>query len=355
MGATMDISTWSAERLAGQRLMAGFDGTRLNAGIKRLIAEQSVGGLILFKRNVQSPAQLADLSHSAQALARDCGQPPLFIAIDQEGGRVARLGPPFTQFPRIPPVANAAEAALFAQITAAELSSAGINMNLAPALDVAPQGFASAMAERSFGPDPEHVARLGAIIINGLQSRCILAVAKHFPGIGRTTLDSHLDLPVTDADLASFESCDFIPFHSALATALAGVMLSHIIYSRLDPDWPASLSPPIVRGLLRNRLGFNGITLTDDLEMGAVARHCAFKTAIRQALRADIDMVLICHSAEKIALAHALMTRKIGKSEKLRRRGEQSANRILALKTDYRLRENTSSSDPPRCPEASRW
>jgi beta-N-acetylhexosaminidase len=351
----MEIASWSAEKLAGQRLMAGFEGTRLNAVLKRLILDQRVGGLILFKRNVESPAQLRELCRSAQAFAQDTGQPPLFIAIDQEGGRVARLGPPFTQFPKTPPAANAEEAARFAAVSAAELTFAGINMNLVPVLDVAPEGFASIMAGRSFGPDPEHVARLGAVIINGLQSRRILAVAKHFPGIGRTTLDSHLDLPVMDADLPSFERCDWIPFRAAIAAGVAGVMLSHVVYQRLDPDWPASLSLRIVRGLLRNRLGFNGITLTDDLEMGAIRRRCALKTAVRQALRADVDQVLICHSAEKIAQAHALMTRKIGESERKRHRSERSAYRVLALKTDFLLdsaqprpRENTSSSIRPR-------
>jgi beta-N-acetylhexosaminidase len=333
----MDISAWSAEKLAGQRLMAGFEGLRLNAAVKRLIADRKVGGLILFKRNVETPAQLIELTHSAQAFARNNGQPPLFIAIDQEGGRVARLGPPFTQFPKTPPAANAEEAARFAAVTAHELASIGVNMNLAPVLDVAPEGFASVMAARSFGPDPQHVARLGAVIINGLQSRRILAVAKHFPGIGRTTLDSHLDLPLMDADLTSFERYDFIPFRSAIANAVAGVMLSHIVYRQLDSDWPASLSRRIVRDLLRKRLGFEGITLSDDLEMGAISRCCAFTTAIRQTLRADIDMILICHSAEKIRQAHALMTRKLEASEKLRRRGEQSAHRILGLKRAYLL------------------
>lgn len=331
----MDTSTWTDPKLAGQRLMAGFDGTRLNEGLQRLIAGLRVGGLILFKRNVESPSQLSELTQSAQKLARDCGQPPLFIAIDQEGGRVARLGPPFTQFPGTPPVTNAAEAARFAEITAAELAAAGINMDLAPVLDVAPAGFGSVMAERAFGSDPERVARLGAIVIEGLQSRRIMAVAKHFPGIGRTTLDSHLDLPVLDADLPSFEAFDLIPFRAAIAKQVAGVMLSHIFYTRLDPEWPASLSPRIARGLLRKRLGFNGIVITDDLEMGAVARHFTFKTAVRQALRADIDTVLICRSAERLTEAHALMTRKIGESEDLRRRGEQSAGRILALKAAY--------------------
>jgi beta-N-acetylhexosaminidase len=331
----MDIHSWSEEKLAGQRLMAGFEGTRFDAELERLIADLRVGGLILFKRNVESPAQLAGLAYTAQEFARDCGQPPLFIAIDQEGGRVARLGPPFTQFPGIPPVTNASEAARFAEITAAELASVGINMNLAPVLDVAPEGFDSVMAERAFGSDPACVARLGAMVIEGLQSRGIMSVAKHFPGIGRTTLDSHLDLPVLDADLPSFEGCDFIPFRAAIEKQVAGVMLSHILYSRLDPEWPASLSPHIARGLLRRRLGFKGIVITDDLEMGAVTRHCGFKTAVRQALRADIDTVLICRSAEKLTQAHALMTRKIGESEVLRRRGKQSAGRIMALKAHY--------------------
>jgi len=121
----MDVKSWSDEKMAGQRLMAGFDGTRLNEGLQHLIADLRVGGLILFKRNVESPSQLTGLTQSVQKLARDCGQPPLFIAIDQEGGRVARLGPPFTQFPDAPPVTSAAAAVRFAEITAAELASAG--------------------------------------------------------------------------------------------------------------------------------------------------------------------------------------------------------------------------------------
>ncbi len=331
----MNLSSWSEEKLAGQRLMAGFDGTQLNEALEHLISGLRVGGLILFKRNVESPSQLAELARSAQKLARDGGQPPLFIAIDQEGGQVARLGPPFTQFPGTPPVTSAVEAVRFAEITAAELASAGINMNLAPVLDVAPAGFDSVMAKRAFASDPERVAQLGALVIEGLQSRRIMAVAKHFPGIGRTTLDSHLDLPVLDADLPSFERFDFIPFRAAIEKQVAGVMLSHIFYSRLDPEWPASLSPRIARGLLRKRLGFNGIVVTDDLEMGAVTRHCDFKTAVRQALRADVDTVLICRSADKLDAAHRLMTRKIGESEELRRRGEQSVERIMTLKAAY--------------------
>ncbi|MGE5258936.1 MAG: beta-N-acetylhexosaminidase [Hyphomicrobiales bacterium] len=331
----MDVQFWSEDKLAGQMLMAGFEGTRWDSGLHHLIVDLKVGGLILFKRNVESPAQLAELCSSAQLQARDCGQPPLFIAIDQEGGSVARLGPPFTQFPGTPPITNAAEAARFAEITAAELASVGINMNLAPVLDVAPEGFDSIMAGRAFGSNPAQVGRLGKTVIEGLQSRSIMAVAKHFPGIGRTTLDSHLDLPELDADLSSLERCEIIPFRAAIEQKVAGIMLSHILYTRLDPEWPASLSAPIARDLLRKLLGFKGIVITDDLEMGAIARHYGFTTAIRQVLRADIDIALICRSADKVKKAHALMTRKIGESVKRREQAQAAVARIMTLKSIY--------------------
>ena len=328
----MDTSTWTDPKLAGQRLMAGFDGTRLNEGLQRLIAGLRVGGLILFKRNVESPSQLSELTQSAQKLARDCGQPPLFIAIDQEGGRVARLGPPFTQFPGTPPVTNAAEAARFAEITAAELAAAGINMDLAPVLDVAPAGFGSVMAERAFGSDPERVARLGAIVIEGLQSRRIMAVAKHFPGIGRTTLDSHLDLPVLDADLPSFEAFDLIPFRAAIAKQVAGVMLSHIRYTGMDPLWPASLSQAIAKDLLRERMGYSGLVMTDDLDMGAIKNHYDVPTIIRRILTADVDLALICHKGPNIASAFDEIQRQLADDADLKKHHEQSLSRIMHWK-----------------------
>jgi beta-N-acetylhexosaminidase len=208
-------------------------------------------------------------------------------------------------------------------------------MNLAPVVDVAPQGIDSIMAGRAFGSDPRGVARLGGTVIDGLQSRRILAVAKHFPGIGRTTLDSHRDRPVLDADLAALEAFDLVPFRAAVDRAVAGIMLAHILYTRLDPKWPASLSPRIARDLLRKRLGFKGIVMTDDLEMGAIERHYGFDAAVRQVLKADIDIVLICRSREKLEHAFALMVGKIGRSETLRRRAEASAGRSMALKTHY--------------------
>lgn len=331
----MDLKSWPEGQLAGQRLMAGFDGKRLDRQLQGLIADLRLGGLILFKRNVESPRQLSDFCRSVQRYVRDCGLPPLFIAIDQEGGQVARLGPPFTQFPGNPAIKNTAEADRFARITATELAWVGINMNLAPVLDAAPEGFDSIMARRVFNSDPQQVARLGEAVIAGMQACGIMAVAKHFPGIGRTRLDSHLDLPHLDADLNSLEAYDLIPFRAAIQKQVAGVMLSHTRYSRIDPRWPASLSSVIACDLLRNRMGFGGVVLTDDLEMGAIAGHFGFGAAVRQVLRAQVDVALICHSAKKLRRAHAVAVRKIGESKNGRADAEASVGRILALKSQY--------------------
>jgi beta-N-acetylhexosaminidase len=248
---------------------------------------------------------------------------------------VARLGRPFTQFPGNPAIANVADAERFAAITASELSSVGVNMNLAPVLDVAPEGFGSVMAARAFGSDPQRTATLGATVIRVLQNRNIMAVGKHFPGIGRTSLDSHCDLPVLDADAASLDEYDLIPFRAAIQEAVAGIMLSHVLYRRLDPVWPSSLSKRVARNMLRKQLGYTGVVITDDLEMSAISRHYEFKASIRQVLRADVDVALICRSSEKLEQAHACMTKKIGESERMRTRAEASVARIMAIKTLY--------------------
>lgn len=343
---TPDLSAWSAERLTGQRLMVGFQGTACNGALEGLIADFRLGGLILFKRNIISPTQLTRLCSAVQAHARSCGLPPLIIAVDQEGGQVARLPPPFTRFPGNPAMRDLSDADRFAAVTAAELSAAGVNMNLAPVLDVVPEGFAGVMAGRAFTGGPQRVAQLGAAVIDGLQRRGVMAVAKHFPGIGRTILDSHLERPVLEAELTELETSDLVPFQAAVARAVAGVMLSHILYPRLDPDWPASLSRRIVKGLLRRRMGYEGIVMTDDLEMGAIERCQALNQTVRRVLKAGVDMALICHSREKIERAFEIMTRACTSSPTKRRRVQRSVARILAAKQRYLWRENTSASHP---------
>jgi len=330
----METDTFAIEQLAGQRLMLGFDGTTLNADLKKLIATYKVGGLILFSRNIENPDQLRRLCTDVQAYAADTGQPPLFIAIDQEGGQVARLKAPFTEFPGTPPLKNSADAEAFARITANELTAVGINMNMAPVMDVNDPQVDSIMTKRAFSPDPDVVAAIGTAVIAGLQKRKVMAVAKHFPGIGRTTLDSHVDQPLLEASAEELET-NLAPFSAAINHHAAGIMLSHILYRALDQDLPASLSAKIARDLLRNQMGYDGLVLTDDLDMGAISNHFDIDTAVDCILAAEIDLILVCHKgpAQDQAFARTCRWLEVESSHQLV--GRHSVQRILRFKQEY--------------------
>ena len=330
----MDISTnyGARQQTIGQRLMVGFDGLVLNDEVKYYIRELRVGGLILFSRNIESPQQVADLCGAAQTYAATHGQPPLLIGIDQEGGVVARLKPPFTQFPGNPFLHSLEDARIFAETTAEELKRIGININMAPVLDVADPEGDGVMRQRVFGADPQAVARMGITVIHHLQANGVLAVAKHFPGIGRTVLDSHQDLPDLDIERRRLMDSDLIPFQAAFSHPVAGVMLSHIRYLGLDPVWPASLSTIIARDLLRDELGYQGLVLTDDIDMGALAKHYPVSTIVTRCLDADIDIILICHPGPKIEAAATYMAQYLEASDRIAQSHSLAVDRIMAAK-----------------------
>ena len=325
-------------QLAGQRLMVGFSGKVLDDDLRFMIREMHIGGLILFKRNVSNPSQVAELCGAAQAYALESGNPPLMIAIDQEGGPVARLGPPFTVFPgnRAIGAARSARAAReFGMITARELKGVGINMNLAPVLDVAPEGLNSVVADRVFGEEPELVAYLGKTVIQTLQNNGVPATAKHFPGIGRTTGDSHVDLPCLDVEREVLDLTDLVPFRSAIGSGVEAVMLSHVVYRDLDRQWPASLSSIIAKDLLRETMGFKGISMTDDLDMGAIDKHFHIEATVQRISGAEIDVALICHDRLKMENAYGALLKAVQGSEDAGRKATTSVRRILNMKQKY--------------------
>jgi len=327
------------EQMAGQRLMVGFDGTDLSTDVKFLIKDLHVGGLILFTRNIVTPEQVRHLCLSSQKYARSCGEPALFIAVDQEGGTVARMKSPFTEFSGNAAMKGREDAVAFARISAKELLDVGINMNMAPVLDVAIDPRASIMKDRAFGSDPEWVSRLGMAVIHHLQEGGVMSVAKHFPGIGRTTLDSHLDLPFLETSAEDIAAIDLAPFQDAIKKGVAGMMLSHICYRSLDDQRPASLSKKIARDLLRHRLGYDGVVMTDDLDMGAIKKHHDLQASMQQILAADIDIALICHRSPDMETAFETVRSFQSMSPANRRLGEQSVRRIMALKKDYLAEE----------------
>jgi len=350
----------TADLLAGQRLMVGFEGTELNQELKTLIKEIKVGGIILFAANIRSANQVKTLCQSAQEYAISSDLPPLFIAVDQEGGEVARLRKPdFTEFKGNPHIMDLDSARKFATITAKELKAVYINMDLAPVMDSLPEApesgevereqtnagtvsyeFRSIMANRVFPGSTENVGKLGSHVIETLQNSGIMAVAKHFPGIGRTTKDSHLELPVLDADQKLMETSDLIPFKAAIKSNVAGIMLSHTLYSKIDNEWPASLSYNIAKTVLRDQMGYQGVVMTDDLDMKAI--RCDIRTSVRQILNAEVDLTLICHKGADIQTAFHEIKTLISNDEIFYRKGVESGDRIAALKALY-LKSNPCS------------
>ncbi|MCD6185374.1 MAG: glycoside hydrolase family 3 protein [Deltaproteobacteria bacterium] len=331
----MNIANFTLEQLAGQRIMAGFEGTELNSDLKFLIDTLRVGGLILFSGNLSNPEQIKKLCSSAQSYAASCGQPPLFIAIDQEGGEVARLKEPFTQFSGNPHMKSEKDAKEFATIAAEELSGVRINMNMAPVIDVAYKGVESVMKGRAFGDNPAWVSKMGVTVIKHLQGNGIMAVAKHFPGIGRTTLDSHIDMPFLKVDSEALFAFDLPPFEAAINNGVAGIMLSHILYSGIDTEWPASLSIVIAKDLLRRKMGFDGLVMTDDIDMGSIAGHYDIKIIIKQILLADIDLVLVCHKGPWIESAFNEILRSMEQSQPIVEAGRKSVSRIMRQKERF--------------------
>ncbi len=333
----MTYETWSDEQKAGQRMMVGFTGTQFNDELRYAIDTLKVSGVILFSQNIASPKQLETLCQSLQDYAKSCGQPPLFIAIDQEGGVVARLKPPFTQFEGNPSMQKEQDAIAFALTTARELTGVGINMDMAPVLDVPPVQGPSVMIERAFGRDPRWVAQMGATVIEHLQDNGVMAVGKHFPGIGRTVLDSHHDLPDLDIDVQALNDWDLLPFQAAMRAGVSAIMLSHIRYTGIDPVWPAGLSSAITRELLRKGLGYNGMLFTDDLDMGAIAKHYQIQEIVTQCLTATVDILLICHSGPKIKAAHDAIRQMITSDESAAALCDISIHRIMTAKQQFRL------------------
>ena len=320
----------------GQLFMAGLPGPILDESTLRLVQKYRINNFIYFKRNVESPEQLKQLSKNLQQACRDSGLPPPLIAIDQEGGSVTRLPPPFTQFPDARILAQSAEPEKtlmhYAHVCARELKNIGVNYNLAPVLDVCGVGEDYFMEKRSLGADPKNVGRLGSLVIREMQASGIAACAKHFPGLGAAVIDPHFQLPRVTKPEPAIRSDDLPPFEQAIETGVASIMTSHTIYQSLDPEKPATLSKKILTGLLRNELGYEGVVITDDLEMGAIEKQGELSHAALQAFEAGADLLLVCHSHEKVVAAFKKTADAIAQRPELRIRLQESLLRVQALR-----------------------
>ncbi len=280
-------------------LMVGFEGKMVPPQLSRWLRDGTVGGVILFSRNVESPRQMKELCREIHAFAGK-GSPPPLIGIDQEGGRVMRLtAPGFTRFPparcyslfccRASRVAFAAGEAM-----AEELRAVGVDINFAPVLDVDSNPANPVIGNRSLSPDPETVAELGIAFLRGTVSRGVLPVGKHFPGHGSTASDSHEELPVVRSSPETLRKRDLHPFRRAIRAGIPALMTAHVLYPALDRAFPATLSKRILGDLLRNRLRFRGTVFSDALEMKAITDRFRIGDAAVRAVSAGCDVVLVC-------------------------------------------------------------
>lgn len=342
------LKRMTLEEKVGQMMMVGFYGSEPTSDIRRLIEESHAGSVILFaySDNIQTPDQTARLNNGLQEIASGTRLGiPLLIATDQEGGVVARMTAGATELPgnmalgagRDPEGAYRA-----AQLTAKELRAVGIQMNLAPVLDVNVNPDNPVIGVRSYGESPRLVSEMGAAAVKGYQKNGVIATAKHFPGHGDTDVDSHLGLPVIDKSRAELEKTEFVPFRRAVKEGIDAIMTAHIHIPALDdtPNLPATLSKPILTGLLRKEMGFQGLIVTDSMTMSGVADYFGGvpKAAVK-AVDAGADMILLTPSLsaqEQIEVFEAIVD-AVRSGEISEKRIDRSVHRILQKKKKYHL------------------
>ena len=347
------LAGMTVEQKVSQLLVAGIDGLEPGEDGEQAVADYQVGGVILFGRNVESAEQLTALTNGLKELNGD--YVPLFLSVDQEGGRVDRMPPEVADLPAAYQFGQIADPdqrmdACFAlgQALAAQCAAFGFNLDFAPVMDIWSNPDNTVIGDRAFGSDLESATYAANETAWGILSGGVIAAAKHFPGHGDTAVDSHYGLPVVDKSVEELLAFELVPFRQAIEntcvygayagdSAIPVMMVSHILMTAIDPDHPASLSEPVVTGLLREELGFDGVVCTDDLTMAAVSDSCGMGEAAVLAVEAGCDLLLVCHEADNLTAARDALLEAVDSGRISAERLDESVYRILSLKLDWEL------------------
>ncbi len=322
--------------MAGQHMFAGFDGLEIPEDFACQVRGAKIGNVILFARNVGTAEQLARLCARLQALLLEATGYPAFIAIDQEGGVVSRLGEDCAVVPSAMGIAateDPGDAYTAGLITGRELHAMGVNFNLAPVADINSNPSNPVIGVRSYGEDPKEAARFSCAMMRGLLEGGVLCSAKHFPGHGDTAVDSHVGLPLVDKALDDLRKAELVPFQALIDAGVPAVTSSHILFPQLEQgNVPATMSRRILTGLLKEEMGFSGLVISDCLMMGAIRDHFGTLEGAVQAVRAGVDLVFMSHDA---ALAAQGVRRVLGGLREGKLSGEEfqaSTEKILRHK-----------------------
>jgi beta-N-acetylhexosaminidase len=340
------VQTLSAD--VGQILWLGFHGVEPPEALGRDIAAGDVGAVILFQRNLRARGDggtdleaLAAVTARLHASAPAAG-PPLWICIDQEGGAVQRVRapatvwPPMLAFDELPPeIDDEALAERIGEALGRELAALGIDVDFAPVLDVHTNPANPVIGRRAFATTPETAARRALAVARGLAAAGVVSCGKHFPGHGDTDTDSHLALPRLSHDLARLEAVELLPFQRAVAAGIPTIMTAHVVFAALDDAVPATLSRAVITGLLRERMGYGGIIVSDDLDMRAIAAHYGVGDAAVRAIRAGCDALLLCNEIEHQHQARAALLQAGERDGELRAAIAVAAARIRAAKARH--------------------
>ncbi|UOQ42837.1 beta-N-acetylhexosaminidase [Halobacillus salinarum] len=338
------ISKMSLEEKIGQMIIAGTDGTSIQPMTRKLVDQYKVGGLIFYSVNLTSPSQTVKLLNQM----KESNKPnrfPLLLSTDQEGGRVTRLPGNLVHVPtnqKIGNLNNPSYSKKVGQALGKEMKAYGFNLDYAPVLDVNSNPDNPVIGDRSFGDDPQLVAKLGTATMEGLQTQNIIPVIKHFPGHGDTSVDSHLELPKVNKTLTQLQQLELIPFKQAVNQGADVVMVAHILIPELDGSYPSSMSKNMITGILRDNLGYNGVIMTDDMTMKAITNHYHLKEAAIQSIRAGNDIILIAHGPQNAIDSIEAIKRAVKQGDLSEERINQSVKRIIQLKMKYGLTDEKS-------------
>ncbi len=316
-----------------QLFVIGFPSYTLSDEVRTEL-ENGLGGVILFRRNVNDVDQVVALCESAHDAAKSQPLPP-FVSLDQEGGRVVRVRDPLTKLPTMRSVGDKNDlhlAADVAEVIATEVCALGFNLNYSPVIDVDTNPDNPVIGDRAFSRDPLTVARFGGAFVAGHLASGVIPCGKHFPGHGDTDTDSHLTLPTISHDRARLDAIELLPFQKLAEAGIPMIMTAHVVVPAIDPDEPATLSEAALTGILRNEMGFDGIIVTDDLEMAAVAERYEIEKLVLKSLHAGSDLFLICHTFEKYQRAVDYLLAAAKENPDIKAKIFTAANRIAKTK-----------------------
>ncbi|MFB6466366.1 beta-N-acetylhexosaminidase [Cytobacillus sp. Hz8] len=336
------IAKMSLSEKIGQMIIAGISGTSMNASTKSLIKKDKVGGIICYADNLVNPKQTVQLINQMK-IENQANPLPLLSSVDQEGGKIERLPGGLTSFPtnkKIGAINNSSFSYQVGTLLGKELKAFGFNLDFAPVLDINSNPKNPVIGDRSFSNNPSIVSKLGIQTMKGIQSQKIIATIKHFPGHGDTSVDSHLDLPIVYKNMTDLNKLELVPFKQAINSGADVVMVAHILLSKLDSAYPASMSKIAITNILRKQLHFDGVVITDDMTMEAITDHYAIGKAAVESVKAGSDIILVAHDYNKISQTITSLKSAVQKGEISEQRINESVRRIIQLKRKYQISDS---------------